>query len=95
MNAGADAGMPGIGAVCASLFVILALLALAAWLLRRLQAQGWVKLNASGAINIVASRRVGFASALLIVEAEGQRFLVGSSRSGVTGIGRLGGGDAP
>lgn len=94
MNPGVDAGVPGIGAVFLSLFVILALLMAAAWILRRLQARGFVKLNAVSAINIVASRRLGLASSLLIVEAEGERFLVSSSRSGVTAIGRLGG-DAP
>jgi flagellar biogenesis protein FliO len=87
----ADA-VPGAGPVLVSLFLILALLAAVAIAARRARRQGWLRpAQGTSAIHIIASRAVGFNSSLLIVEAEGSRFLVGSSRGGMVAIGRLGG----
>jgi flagellar biogenesis protein FliO len=40
-------------------------------------------------IRIVSARAIGWQSSLQIVEVEGQRFLIGASRAGITAIGRL------
>jgi len=44
---------------------------------------------------LVATRPVGPGAALMIVEADGQRFLVSSGRQGITPIGALHGAPAP
>lgn len=75
----------------AALLVILFLLAGAAFLLRRLRGSAWgQKLNtAAPPISVRASRPLGGQHSLIIAEAEGQRFLVGVSRNGMSVIGRL------
>jgi flagellar biogenesis protein FliO len=45
--------------------------------------------GAEPAIRIVTARSIGWQASLQIVEAEGQRFLIGASRAGITAIGRL------
>lgn len=76
----------------ASLLGILLILALVAFVLRRLRA----RLPRSGAktpggIDIIASRLLGGQQSLVIAEADGVRFLIGVSRAGITCIGRLNG----
>ena len=75
----------------AALLVILFTLAGAAFFLRRLRGTAWgQKLNAvAQPINVLATRPLGGQHSLVIAEAEGQRFLIGVSRSGITAIGRL------
>jgi len=73
-----------------SLIVIFAILAGLALLLRKLRNGGWTRPGAAPArIRIVATRPIGWQSSLMIVEADGQRFLVGSGRAGLTTIGAL------
>ncbi len=73
-----------------SLGVIFGLLAGLALLLRKLRNGGWARPGAGPArIRIVATRPIGWQSSLLIVEADGQRFLVGSGRAGLTALGAL------
>ena len=73
-----------------SLFIILGLLAAFWFAARKLRGARGVQRNARPApINIIATRGLGVQSALLIVEAEGQRFLIGTSRAGITAIGAL------
>ena len=74
----------------ASLLAILFVLAGAAFLLRRLRARlpgGAAKMQ--GTINIIASRPLGGQHSLIIAEAQGETFLIGVSREGMTAIGRL------
>jgi flagellar biogenesis protein FliO len=78
------------------LAVILGVLLVAAYVARRVRSGGWGPRRAgSSAITIVASRPVAPGAALMIVEADGQRFLVSSGRQGITPIGALGGAPAP
>jgi flagellar biogenesis protein FliO len=76
----------------AALLVILFVLAGAAFLLRRLRGTAWgQKLSATAQpISVLATRPLGGQHSLVIAEAEGQRFLIGISRGGITAIGRLG-----
>ncbi|HEY1858057.1 FliO/MopB family protein [Acidocella sp.] len=78
------------------LVVILGLLMAAAYVARRWR-DGNLGARRTGqnAITIVATRPVGPGAALMIVEAEGQRFLVSSGRQGLTPIGALGGTTPP
>ncbi len=46
-------------------------------------------------IKILATRPLGWQASLLIVEADGQRFLIGTGRAGLTAIGALGDTTAP
>ncbi|HTJ90740.1 MAG TPA: flagellar biosynthetic protein FliO [Acidocella sp.] len=78
------------------LAVILGVLMVAAYVARRLRGGGLGPRRAGGgAINIIATRPVGPGAALMIVEADGQRFLVSSGRQGITPIGALGGTPSP
>ncbi|MBB5373729.1 flagellar biosynthetic protein FliO [Acidocella aromatica] len=79
----------------AALLVILFVLVGAAFLLRRLRGTAWgQKLNAATQpISVLATRQLGAQHSLVIAEAEGQRFLIGVSRGGITAIGRLCGHD--
>ena len=89
-------GASAILATLMPLLVILGVLMLAAYVARRLRNGGWGARRAGGnAITIVATRPVGPGAALMIVEAEGQRFLVSSGRQGITAIGALGGAPPP
>ncbi len=73
-----------------SLLVIFGALGALAFVLGKLRNGGWSRPGAAPArIQIIASRSIGWQSALLIVEADGQRFLVGSGRAGLTPIGAL------
>jgi flagellar biogenesis protein FliO len=72
------------------LAVILGVLLVATYVARRVRG-GWGPRRAAGnAITIVATRPVGPGAALMIIEADGQRFLVSSGRQGITPIGALG-----
>lgn len=84
---------PGIGSlasVAGSLTVILALLFGAALLARRLRDGRWAgRRNSPTQINITATRQIGANASLMIVEVEGQRFLIGTGRNGLTSLGAL------
>jgi flagellar biogenesis protein FliO len=85
-------GVATAGSVVASLAVILGLLLVAAIAARKLRDGAWGRRLANQTqIRIIASRSLGWQSSLMIVEAEGCRFLVGTSRAGLTAIGRLDG----
>lgn len=73
-----------------SLLVIFALLGLAWWVARALQ-RGRFGQRASAAQKIALShvRSLGGRNMLAVAEIEGQRFLIGIGRDGVTRIGRL------
>lgn len=75
----------------ASLLVILFVFAGAAFLLRRLRGTAWgQKLSAAASpIGLLATKSLGGQHSLVIAEAEGKRFLIGVSRTGITTIGRL------
>jgi len=95
----ADDGLP-ITSAAISLAVILVLLALAAWAAARLRRGGFsLGQGRATPIAIIATRIVGPQASLMIVEAEGLRFLVGAGRAGITAITPLGpapaGADAP
>jgi flagellar biogenesis protein FliO len=79
-----------IASSLASLAILLAALLGAAWLARRLRTGrfGAGQKN-STAITIIATRALGPGTALLIVEAQGQQFLIASARAGITALGRL------
>ena len=86
-----ELGGATIASAAVSLFVILGMLMGAALLARKLRDGHWGRRATSQSqINIIASRSLGAQSSLLIVEAEGQRFLVGAGRAGLTAIGSLG-----
>ena len=85
----ANLGASSLGSVVTSLAVILALLAVTGFVLRRLRGGVWPGAAQRGRIEIVAARQIGWQSSLLIVEADGARFLVGAGRNGLTPIGPL------
>jgi flagellar biogenesis protein FliO len=92
----ADPGIAGLGSILASLTCILLILAVAAFALRRLRGRaGWQRKFLGTDIMIISSRQIGWQSSLLIVEAEGRRFLIGAGRNGLTAIGALDGEIAP
>ncbi len=80
-----------------SLAVIFGALFGAALILRKLRdgtwnQPAWARSAAPPSrIRILATRPLGWQASLLIVEADGQRFLVGTGRAGLTAIGALGG----
>ena len=83
-------GAASLASASLSLLVILALLAGAAWLAKRLrETRGVLRRGNGPQISIIASRAIGPQASLMIVEAEGQRFLIGAGRGGVTAIGAL------
>jgi len=84
-------GAATIVSTMASLLVILALLMGAALLARKLRDRGWsLGTRPQTRINLLASRPLGPQTSLLLVEADGHRFLLGTSRAGLTLIGALG-----
>ncbi len=90
----ADPGLTGpglatLGSCLVSLIVILALLAAAAYAAKRLRGYTAPRGGAAAGIKILASRQLGWQCALIIVEAEGQLFLIGAGRTGLTAIGKL------
>jgi flagellar biogenesis protein FliO len=90
-----DPGIAGLGSVLASLLCILLLLAAAAFVLKRWRGGNFQKKFLRNDINILSSRQIGWQSSLLIVEAQGRRFLIGAGRHGVTAIGALDTAPAP
>jgi flagellar biogenesis protein FliO len=83
-------GTSEVLSVVFSLLIIMAFLFAAACLARRWRVGGRLRGPRGGAtINIVAAQPMGWQSSLHIVEAEGQRFLIAASRSGIAAIGRL------
>lgn len=69
---------------------VLCVLALGAWLAARRRV-GPLRLKKDGSmIDVVASRSLGLQAALLVVEVDGRRFLLGSTRSGLTRLGSWG-----
>ncbi|MDR3520785.1 MAG: flagellar biosynthetic protein FliO [Acidocella sp.] len=81
-------GVPDILSAAVSLAIILLCLAGAAMAARKLRRRGGLPNSlSSSTIRIVATRSLGWQSSLLIVEAQGTRFLVGRGRAGVTAIG--------
>ncbi len=88
-----DPGIAGIGSIFVSLAVILLLLAGAAYLARRFRnGAGLPRMTMRSRIEIIGARQIGWQCSLMIVEAEGRRFLIGAGRHGLTSIGAL---DAP
>jgi flagellar protein FliO/FliZ len=84
-------GVSAIVSTLVPLLVILGLLGAAAYVGRRLREGGWGSRRAGqNAISIVATRPVGPGASLMIVEAEGKRFLVSVGRQGISAIGALG-----
>jgi flagellar biogenesis protein FliO len=76
--------------VLVSLIVILGLVFAAAALARRWRTGAPLRIRGGeDPIRIITARTIGWQSSLQIVEAEGQRFLIGASRAGITAIGRL------
>jgi flagellar biogenesis protein FliO len=62
------------------------------FLLRRLRGTGWRQRGAGQSpIHIAAARGLGGQNTLVIAEVEGQRFLLGVSRGGISTIGRING----
>jgi flagellar biogenesis protein FliO len=72
-----------------SLAVIFAVLIGAALLLRRLRNTSFGRAATVSPITLIATRPLGGQNALLIVEAQGQRFLIGTGRNFMTSLGRL------
>lgn len=71
-----------------SLTVIFAVLTIAILVARRLRhASHWR--GAAATITVLGARSLGGQNTLVIAQAEGKRFLIGVSRSGMTAIGRL------
>jgi len=83
--------LSGAASTIASLLVILFALAGAAFLARRFRGTAWgQKLSVTTSpISLVATRSLGGQHSLAIAEADGKRFLIGISRTGITAIGRL------
>lgn len=80
-------GLDSIGQPLILVVFILCVLAVGVWAAQRRRA-GLPHLKKNGAmIDIIASRSLGVQSALLVVEVDGQRFLLGSSRAGMTQLG--------
>jgi hypothetical protein len=76
-------GTSEVLSVVFSLLIIMAFLFAAACLARRWRVGGRLRGPRGGA------QPMGWQSSLHIVEAEGQRFLIAASRSGIAAIGRL------
>jgi flagellar biogenesis protein FliO len=91
-------GMASLVSVCVSLFVILGGLAAFTLIVKKfrngrfaLAAGKWRAATPANPISIIATRHLGAQSSLLIVEAEGKRFLLAAGKQGVTIIGALDG----
>jgi flagellar biogenesis protein FliO len=92
-----ELGMGSLISVGVSLFVILGGLAAFTLIVKKFRngrfAMAAAKWRGSAAaaspINIIATRHLGAQSSLLIVEAEGKRFLLATGRQGITTIGAL------
>jgi flagellar biogenesis protein FliO len=94
-----ELGVSSLISVCVSLFVILGGLAAFTFIVKKcrngrfaMAAAKWRGAAApASAINIIATKHLGAQSSLLIVEAEGKRFLLATGRQGITTIGTLDG----
>jgi flagellar biogenesis protein FliO len=85
-------GYGALASTATSLLVILGALFGAAMLIRRLRLTPWARRTAATSpITILAARPLGHQASLVIAEAQGQRFLIGISRTGIAAIGRLDG----
>ncbi len=86
-----SASLGAAASTLASLLVILLVLAAAGWALRRLRggALGARLAGPASPISLIVTKPLGGQHSLVIAEAEGQRFLIGVSRGGITAIGRL------
>ena len=91
-------GMASLVSVCVSLFVILGGLAAFTFIVKKFRnghlavgASKWRGAAPASPINIIATKPLGAQSSLLIVEAEGKRFLLATGRQGITTIGTLDG----
>ncbi|MDE8345378.1 MAG: flagellar biosynthetic protein FliO [Acidocella sp.] len=89
--------MSGIGggqavSTVVSMVVIFAVLGIAMVLSRRLRfAVPWRK--TTSCITVLGARSLGGQNTLVMIQAEDQRFLIGVSRTTISVIGRLDGGD--
>ncbi|MBW4024771.1 MAG: hypothetical protein HIU92_16875 [Proteobacteria bacterium] len=90
---GHSGGSTEVLSVLVSLIIILGCLFIAAFVVRRWRlGVPWLrstKLKERDGVTIITVRPVGWQASLQIVEADGQRFLIGASRAGITSIGRL------
>jgi flagellar biogenesis protein FliO len=92
-----ELGVSSLISVCVSLFVILAGLAAFTLIVKKFRNGRFAGVAAKwggGAaapnlINIIATRHLGAQSSLLIVEADGKRFLLATGKQGVITIGAL------
>jgi flagellar biogenesis protein FliO len=94
-----ELGVSSLISVCISLFVILAGLAAFTLIVKKFRsgrfataAGKWRGAVATvSPINVIATKHLGAQSSLLIVEAEGKRFLLAAGKQGITAIGTLDG----
>jgi flagellar biogenesis protein FliO len=90
MTGVATPGLADLLSVMGSLSIILVLLAISAYVVKKLRSgRLGYSLLAPSPIQIIASRSLGRQSSLLIVEVRGTQFLVGSGRAGIAAIGAL------
>ena len=81
---------PELMSVVFSLSLILVFLAISAFIAKKLRStKSRLSVLKSSSIEIIASRSLGWNSSLLIIEAQGERFLISNGRSGITAIGLL------
>ncbi len=82
--------LSGLISVAESLILILFLLVVSVFILKKLSG---TRLRppflAPSSIQVIASRSLGWQSSIMIVEAQGTRFLISTGRGGVTAIGVL------
>jgi flagellar biogenesis protein FliO len=83
-------GASDVLSVLVSLIVILGFILAAAYAARRWRIGAPLRARGGDArIRLITAQAIGWQSSLQIVEADGQRFLIGASRAGITAIGRL------
>jgi flagellar biogenesis protein FliO len=82
--------LAALGPALGSLAVILGAVFVCGACARRLRRSGWTRRTGPSPITVIAARSLGGQNSLLIVEADGHRFLVGAGREGLSAIGRLG-----
>lgn len=78
--AGAASTLPGFGQMALSLLVVLGLIFVLAWGLRRLQG---LRVGGGAALRIHGGLQVGAKEKVLLIEAGGQHLLIGVSGGGV------------
>jgi len=93
-----ELGVSSLISVCVSLFVILGGLAVFTLIVKKFRngrfAMVAAKWGGGGAaapnlINIIATRHLGAQASLLVVEADGKRFLLATGKHGVSTVGVL------